>query len=81
MNLNSPGNLGAIGKEAELTIYTLPVCPWCFRAKQMMADAGIRYIELPGPKNGSIVVPEIYDGDHEIGGIKELQEFIEDFQS
>ena len=81
MNLNSPGNLGALANETELTIYTLPVCPWCFRAKKMMVDAGINYIELPGPRKGSSVVPEIYDGDHEIGGIKELQKFIEDFQS
>jgi len=47
----------------------------------VMRDGGIRYVEKPGPKTKSNVVPEIFDGDHLIGGIKELQKFIEDFQS
>jgi glutaredoxin len=81
MSLNHPQDLGALANDVELTIYTLPICPWCYRAKALMRDAGIRYVEKPGPKTRSNVVPEIFDGDHLIGGIKELQKFIEDFQS
>ena len=81
MSLNHPQDLGSLANDAELTIYTLPICPWCYRAKVLMRDAGIRYVEKPGPKVGGGTVPEIFDGDHPIGGIKELQKFIEDFQS
>ena len=81
MNLNHPQDLASLASDVELTIYTLSFCPWCYRAKVLMRDAGIRYVEKPGPRPKSGVVPEIFDGDHLIGGIAELEKFIEDFQS
>jgi len=71
---------------ATVEIYTKMFCPYCTRAKSLLASKGAEFqefdISLGGPKrsemlersNGAFTVPQIFiDGQH-IGGSDELAE-------
>jgi len=71
---------------AEIEIYTTPFCPYCHRAKSVLDNKSVSYVEIdvmmsPGKRGemrersgGVNTVPQIFvDGDH-IGGSDELLE-------
>ena len=56
-------------------INTLPDCPWCERAKILMAAFGIRYTELDGKVDNWPTVPYIEVDGEAIGGFSEFSQF------
>ncbi len=69
---------------AEVEIYTTPFCPFCYRAKKLLDEKGVRFTEIdvtvtPGARQemmdraeGERKVPQIFiDGRH-LGGSDEL---------
>ncbi len=69
---------------AEVEIYTTPFCPFCYRAKKLLDEKGVRFTEIdvtvtPGARQemmdragGQRKVPQIFvDGRH-VGGCEEL---------
>lgn len=71
---------------AKVEIYTKFLCPYCTRAKSLLASKGVRYeeydISMGGPgraemiarANGRTTVPQVFiDGRH-IGGSDDLAE-------
>lgn len=69
---------------ADVTIYTTMLCPYCHRAKALLADKGVSYDEIDvgmDPKlraemekraNGGYTVPQIFIGETHVGGCDEL---------
>lgn len=68
----------------KVEIYTKMLCPYCTRAKKLLADKGASFeehdITMGGPRraemlsraNGRTTVPQIFIGDHHVGGSDEL---------
>ncbi|HUN49698.1 MAG TPA: glutaredoxin 3 [Candidatus Sulfotelmatobacter sp.] len=69
---------------AEVTLYTTMMCPYCYRAKQLLEDKGVAYTEIDvgmdadkraemtERSGGRRTVPQIFvDGAH-IGGSDDL---------
>lgn len=67
----------------EVTLYTTRFCPFCMRAKMLLDAKKVRYHEIPVDgdpqqraemtrKAGSRKVPQIWIGDHHVGGCDEL---------
>ena len=71
---------------ANIEIYTSPFCGFCFRAKPLLKDKGVDYIEIDiisqserhsemVRRAGSIqTVPQIFINNQHIGGCDELYE-------
>ena len=71
-------------------IYTKMFCPYCSRAKRLLSDKGVEYEEyditmggrkrdeMLGRANGRHTVPQIFIGDHHVGGCDDLMELDED---
>lgn len=69
---------------AKVEIYTKFLCPYCSRAKKLLADKGVEVeehdITMGGPKraemlsraNGRTTVPQIFIGDRHVGGSDDL---------
>jgi glutaredoxin 3 len=69
---------------AKVEIYTKMFCPYCTRAKSLLASKGASFeeydISLGGPKraemleraNGGYTVPQIFIDDRHVGGSDEL---------
>ena len=67
-----------------VTIYTTPLCPYCFSAKRLLTSKGVDFEELsifgrPGRRqemmqraDGGYTVPQIFIGEHHVGGSDEL---------
>lgn len=65
-------------------IYTTFTCPFCYRAKRLLDRKGVKYTEfdisMGGPKRqemltrapGARTVPQIFIGDHHVGGSDDL---------
>jgi glutaredoxin 3 len=65
-------------------MYTTAVCPYCIRAKQLLAARGVTAIEEvrvdldPAQREAMMertqrrTVPQIYIGDHHVGGCDDL---------
>ncbi|HEY0116429.1 MAG TPA: glutaredoxin 3 [Allosphingosinicella sp.] len=65
-------------------IYTKMFCPYCARAKRLLADKGVEYEEyditmggkqrdeMLGRANGRHTVPQIFIDDRHIGGSDDL---------
>lgn len=64
-------------------IYTTPYCPYCVRAKRLLERKGVRYEEIDvagddearavlADKTGRRTVPQIFVGEHHVGGSDEL---------
>lgn len=68
----------------KVTIYTTPICPYCARAKRLLADKGAPVeeidvfmdskarTEMEAKSGGRRTVPQIFVGDHHVGGCDEL---------
>ncbi|ASM73901.1 MULTISPECIES: glutaredoxin 3 [Roseobacteraceae] len=65
-------------------IYTTPICGFCHRAKQLLNQKGVDFLEfdvMSNPErkaemvqraNGSRTVPQIFVGDDHVGGCDDL---------
>lgn len=65
-------------------IYTTPFCPYCARAKSLLEDKGVafheidvmmarkRRAEMRERAGGRNTVPQIFIGQHHVGGSDEL---------
>jgi glutaredoxin-like protein len=73
-------------KPLDVTLFTRDGCPFCARAKGMLADAGIAYDELVLNRDysevtlravaGASMVPQVFiDGEH-VGGSDLLEEYL-----
>ena len=70
--------------QANVTIYTKFGCMYCARAKRLLGSKGVEYTEhditMGGPKRDEMLarapdartVPQIFIGDHHVGGSDEL---------
>ncbi|MCB0350300.1 MAG: glutaredoxin 3 [Bdellovibrionales bacterium] len=67
----------------EVTLYSADWCPYCNRAKKLLETKGVAYTEInvdqfPGKreeivnKTGMKTIPQIFIGDHFVGGYSEL---------
>ena len=71
---------------AKVTMYSTEVCPYCVRAEALLKKRGVTEIEkiridlLPEQrdimmaKTGRRTVPQIYIGEHHVGGFDDLAE-------
>ena len=69
----------------KVVIYTSPICNYCSAAKHLLSKKKVRYEEIDignDPKkreemfkksNGARTVPQIFIGEHHVGGNAELQ--------
>ncbi len=69
---------------AKVVMYTTAVCPYCIRAKQLLAARGVTEIEeiridtnpeqaaVMMEKTGRRTVPQIYIGETHVGGCDDL---------
>jgi len=65
-------------------MYTTAICPWCVRAKQLLASKGVGQIEEIRididasarqhmmESTGQRTVPQIFIGNHHVGGYDDL---------
>jgi glutaredoxin 3 len=64
-------------------IYTTPICPYCIRAKRLLDTKGVPYEEIDvsgddrarmdlAERTGMRTVPQIFIGEHHVGGSDEL---------
>lgn len=68
----------------DITIYTKPTCPYCAKAKALLNSKNAKFLEVdistnPSLKdemmqkaNGRHTVPQIFVGDHHVGGCDDL---------
>ncbi len=67
----------------KILIYTSTICPYCIMAKRLFNKKSVQYTELnvdhkPGlreemmQKTQRRTVPQIYIGDHHVGGFDDL---------
>lgn len=68
----------------EVTIYTKPMCPFCFRAIALLKEKGVKVIEISAAydkakreemlarSNGKVTYPQVFIGETHIGGCDEL---------
>ncbi|MBY6211744.1 glutaredoxin 3 [Microbulbifer agarilyticus] len=67
----------------DVVIYTTRYCPFCIRAKYLLDNKNVRYKEISvdgdraaraemTAKAGRHTVPQIWIGDHHVGGCDEL---------
>ncbi len=71
----------------KITIYTSMLCPYCHRAKQLLRSKGVGYEEIDVTGRGDIrsemtqrsggrtTVPQIFIGDHHVGGCDDIHAF------
>jgi glutaredoxin 3 len=69
---------------ADILIYTTRYCPYCIRAKQLLASKGLVYREIPVDGNDVLrtemqekarqrTVPQIWINNQHIGGCTDLE--------
>jgi glutaredoxin 3 len=68
----------------KITIYTTPICPYCVRAKALLKKKGAMFDEIDVFMNvdarremenragGRYTVPQIFIGEHHVGGCDDL---------
>ena len=67
----------------EITIYTTSTCPYCRRAKELLAKKGLAFTEISvdgepalraemAQRAGRTSVPQIFFGSHHVGGCDDL---------
>ncbi len=70
----------------KVRIYTTPFCPYCARAKSLLTRKGVAFEEIDvymdagareemvEKSHGGRTVPQIFIGEHHVGGSDDLQE-------
>jgi len=69
---------------APVTLYATSWCPYCERARKLLASKQVRYQEIDieaapekraemQTRSGRSSVPQIFIGDHHVGGSDDLQ--------
>jgi glutaredoxin 3 len=69
--------------DSEVVIYTTRFCPYCVRAKSLLTQKEVSFKEIPVDgdqakrqemmhKAGQHTVPQIWIGEHHVGGCDEL---------
>ncbi len=70
----------------QITIYTTATCPYCRRAKELLRQKNLEFVEIPVDHdpparmkmmeraNGGMTVPQIFFDDMHIGGCDDLHE-------
>lgn len=76
-------------KPSSVAVITKPGCPFCIKAKIMLADKGIAYEEIVLGKDatsvsvkaisGNATVPKVFFDGKNIGGSDDLEDFLQDF--
>ncbi len=76
-------------KPSSVAVITKPGCPFCVKAKAMLADKGIAYEEIVLGKDATSVsvkaisgngtVPQVFFDGKNIGGSDDLEVFLQDF--
>ena len=68
----------------DVTIFTTWVCPYCHRAKALLRQKGVEFVEIDVSMSsrkraemseragGRTSVPQIFVGDHHVGGSDDL---------
>ncbi|MCC6809512.1 MAG: glutaredoxin 3 [Deltaproteobacteria bacterium] len=64
----------------EIKIYTTKICPYCVRAKLVLQRNNLKFTEIDASdkrewlmeKSGQRTVPQIWIGEHHVGGSDEL---------
>ena len=68
----------------KVVMYTTPICPYCVRAKRLLATKKVSYEEIDVSRDpelraymvqragGMMTVPQIFVGDTHVGGSDEL---------
>lgn len=68
----------------KVTMYTTPICPYCVRAKALLKKKGVEVdeidvmmdadarAEMEAKSGGARTVPQIFVGNHHVGGCDEL---------
>ena len=69
---------------ADVTIYTTMMCPYCYRAKELLGRKGVAFTEIDvgmdvdkrremmARANGRHTVPQIFIGGAHVGGCDDL---------
>ncbi|MBX3489299.1 glutaredoxin 3 [Parvibaculum sp.] len=69
---------------ADVTIYTTLMCPYCYRAKELLGRKGVAFTEIDvgmdvdkrremmARANGRHTVPQIFIGGSHVGGCDDL---------
>ncbi|TFH67210.1 glutaredoxin 3 [Gammaproteobacteria bacterium LSUCC0057] len=68
-----------------ITVYTTRYCPYCSAATQLLRSLGLDFEEISADNNpelraelrqrsGQHTVPQIWFGDHHVGGFSDLQQ-------
>jgi len=67
-----------------VTVYTTSYCPYCVRAKSLLARKGVAFEEVAVDgddarrtwlveQTGQRTVPQVFAGDHSLGGFSDLE--------
>lgn len=67
----------------KITVYTTSYCPYCTRAKQLLARKGVAFEEIDAEgddalrawlveKSGQMTVPQIFAGERSLGGFSDI---------
>lgn len=67
----------------KVVIYTKPFCPYCARAEALLSKKGVDYEEIVASmdpelreemrqRSGRMTYPQIFIGDHHVGGFDDL---------
>ena len=67
----------------KVVIYTKPFCPYCARAEALLSRKGVDYEEIVASmdpekreemrqRSGRMTYPQIFIGDHHVGGCDDL---------
>ncbi len=67
----------------KITVYTTSYCPYCTRAKQLLARKGVAFEEIDAEhddqlrawlveKTGQQTVPQIFAGERSLGGFSDI---------
>lgn len=70
-----------------ITIYTRPLCIWCFRAKRLLRKHGFQFEERDArreetramllERTGRRTVPQVFFGERSVGGFDDLRALAE----
>ena len=74
-------------QQAQVTMYTTQWCPYCQRARALLRSNGVSFdeIDIDGDparrsemitRSGRHTVPQIFVGDHHVGGSDDLHALI-----